>query len=185
MRERGVEVAACCDWTLAFTRLTSGRGRYVWSIRRLADYSLAHLLAHLLACLLASSCLCGLQAAGLPIEDCGVSMASWLLPCAALRCNIGLQQSEPMQCTHAKVSRGGSRTPRRWQHGMPVGPLSPDTLAVGCYSMQLHAIPTAAPLPGASGALVWTKHTFRLQLNRSTMSQRLYCCPRIPRARRP
>jgi hypothetical protein len=22
MRERGVEAAACCDWTLAFTRLT-------------------------------------------------------------------------------------------------------------------------------------------------------------------
>jgi hypothetical protein len=62
----------------------------------------ASLTTRLLACLLASSCLCGLQAAGLPIEDCGVSMAS----CAALRCNIGgLQQTEPMQCTHAKVSR--------------------------------------------------------------------------------
>lgn len=137
----------------------------------------ASLTTRLLTCLLASSCLCGLQAAGLPIEDCGVSMASWLLRCTALRCNIGLQQIEPMQCTHAKVSRGGSRTPRRWQHGMPVCLLSPDTLADECYSMQLHAIPTAA--------LVWTKHTFRLQLNCSTMSQRLYCCPRIPRARRP
>ena len=141
----------------------------------------ASLTTRLLTCLPASSCLCGLQAAGLPIEDCGVSMASWLLRCAAL------QYWPAADRTHAMHSREGEQG--QLTHSSPMAAwnasLPPDTLADGCYSMQLHAIPTAAPLPGASGALVWTKHTFRLQLNRSTMSQRLYCCPRIPRARRP
>lgn len=58
----------------------------------------ASLTTRLLTCLLASSCLCGLQAAGLPIEDCGVSMASWLLRCAALRCAAILACSRSNPC---------------------------------------------------------------------------------------
>jgi hypothetical protein len=59
----------------------------------------ASLTTRLLACLpllLASSCLCGLQAPGLPIEDCGVSMAGELA--AALRCDAILACSRSNPC---------------------------------------------------------------------------------------
>ena len=93
----------------------------------------ASLTTRLLTCLLASSCLCGLQAAGLPIEDCGVSMASWLLRCAAL------QYWPAADRTHAMHSREGEQG--QLTHSSPMAAwnasLPPDTLADGCYSMQL------------------------------------------------
>lgn len=102
----------------------------------------ASLTTRLLACLLASSCLCGLQAAGLPIEDCGVSMAS-LLRCTALRCNIGgLQQIEPWNPCNALRRRGAGAAHALLADGMAAwnASLPPDTLADadanGCYSMS-------------------------------------------------
>lgn len=147
----------------------------------------ASLTTRLLACLpllLASSCLCGLQAPGLPIEDCGVSMASWLLRCAAMQYWPAADRTHAMHSREGEQGRLTHSSPAAaWNASLPVCLLTPSQM--GCYSMLLHANPTAAPLPGASGAPVWTRCSLRLQLSCSTMSQRLYCCPRIPRARRP
>lgn len=110
----------------------------------------ASLTTRLLACLLASSCMCGLQAPGLPIEDCGVSMASWLLRCAAMQYWPAADRTHAMHSREGEQGRLTHSSPAAaWNASLPVCLLTPSQM-------------DATPCKSNRRASTWSKRRARL-----------------------